>query len=146
MLLPWSPLSLPPCLVPSLVRRGANRKSLKAGWIMVMSQRPGAWWEWRWACGGWLSWIWGRLWKYEGLEFRVSSAPQRLRESYLKQINFLWRSVSLSLSVCLCKLKNCPINHFGMRTLNSFTSSVRLSLTLIDSCSVKVRARPQVRS
>lgn len=79
-----------------------NRKSQRAQWIMVMPQRAqvhdgngderaevGR--------GGY----WGRLWKYEGLEFRVSSAVRRLRESYLKQINFLRRSLSLSLALSL---------------------------------------------
>lgn len=78
-------------------------KSLQDGWIMVMCQRPGAWWEGRWVCWGWFVRIWGRLWKYDGLDFQISSKAQRLRESYLKQIKFfLWRSVSLSS--CLSSL------------------------------------------
>lgn len=43
--------------------------------IMVMSQRPGAWWEYR-RWSGWFARIWSRLWKYEGLEFRF---PPKLR-------------------------------------------------------------------
>lgn len=92
--------------------RTTSESFQQAGGIMVMSQRPGAWWVWRWVCRGWLVRIWGRLWKYEGLDFRFPPKLPRLRESYLKQISFLWRSVCLSaclsvicLSViCLCLL------------------------------------------
>lgn len=86
--------------------RTTSESFQQAGGIMVMSQRPGAWWVWRWVCRGWLVRIWGRLWKYEGLDFRFPPKLPRLRESYLKQISFLWRSVCLSaclpvsLSVC----------------------------------------------
>lgn len=87
--------------------RATSESFQQAGGIMVMSQRPGAWWVWRWVCRGWLVRIWGRLWKYEGLDFRFPPKLPRLRESYLKQISFLWRSVSPSarLSViCVCSL------------------------------------------
>lgn len=112
-----------------------NRKSVQAGWIMVMSQRPGAWWEWRWMCGGWSGWKWGRLWKYDGLEFRLSLAAQRLSESYLKQIDFPW---SLPLSSCLSASENLKPatkkkQYFNTRTFTFFTSScVYESVTVID--------------
>lgn len=112
-------------------RSAVNRKSVQARWIMVMSQRPGAWWEWRWMCGGWSGWKWGRLWKYDGLEFKLSLTAQRLSESYLTQINFVGRSAPANLSVCLRKLKSSPPKkeHFSTRTFAFFPSCIHESLT-----------------
>lgn len=120
-----------------------NRKSVQAGWIMVMSQRPGAWWEWRWMCGGWSGWKWGRLWKYDGLEFRLSLAAQRLSESYLKQIDFPW---SLPLSSCLSAsekpTKKNPSISIKEHSLSS-PPLVCMSQTLWLTSSVKVTVRRQ---
>lgn len=52
--------------------------------------------------------------------------------------------VSLSVSTCL-SLQIKKKHHFRTRTLNPF-ASVPLSLTLIDSSSVKVSTWPQTRS
>lgn len=94
--------------------RTTSESFQQAGGIMVMSQRPGAWWVWRWVCRGWLVRIWGRLWKYEGLDFRFPPKLPRLRESYLKQISFLWRSVCLSaclsVSLSVCDLSVCDLS------------------------------------
>lgn len=122
-----------------------NRKSVQAGWIMVMSQRPGAWWEWRWMCGGWSGWKWGRLWKYDGLEFRLSLAAQRLSESYLKQIDFPW---SLPLSSCLSASENLkPATKKNSISIQEHSLSspplVCMSQSLWLTSSVKVTVRRQ---
>lgn len=73
-------------------------KYVQIGWIMLMYQRPGAWWEWKWVCRDWLVRIWGRLWKFDGVDFRF---PPKLKdlESFIS--NRLTFSGALSLSTCL---------------------------------------------
>lgn len=61
--------------------------------IMIMSQRPGAWWECRW-WSGWFVRVWSRLWKYEGLEFRF---PPKLRD--LEGLIWNWGTFCAHLSV-----------------------------------------------
>lgn len=61
--------------------------------------------------------------------------PRLLKDLKSLILNRLTWCAGSSQLVCLCKLKK--------RTLNPFTS-VRLSLTLIDSSSVKVSAQPHL--
>lgn len=107
-----TPSSILLSFVSSRIKSRKQEVSGQTGWIMVMSRRRGAWWEWRWACGGCLDWIRGRLWKYEGLEF--------LSESYLKQINFLWTSVSLSARLSTCLSQTFKSLHFFCVSVTHF--------------------------